>query len=128
MIGFGGKLGPDQPANHAFAVNFQEHNPEVDGMAGVLEVGTSRSDGMYMPYISGCVPEGTRSVEWRTADGGGGRVLGAVGKRGLATCLSACVHEGTCVLVFGALWVKNFGRYSPWPACLCARVHRGLAS
>lgn len=39
VIGFGGKLGPDQPANHAFAVNFQEQNPEVDGMAGVLQVG-----------------------------------------------------------------------------------------
>ena len=38
MIGFGGKLGPDQAANHAFAVNFQEQNPEVDGMAGVLQV------------------------------------------------------------------------------------------
>ncbi|CAM9335688.1 unnamed protein product, partial [Hapterophycus canaliculatus] len=39
VIGFGGKLGPDQPANHAFAVNFQEDNPEVEGMAGVLQVG-----------------------------------------------------------------------------------------
>lgn len=38
VIGFGGKLGPDQPANHAFAVNFQEKSPEVDGMAGVLQV------------------------------------------------------------------------------------------
>ena len=41
MIGFGGKLGPDQAANHAFAVNFQEQNPEVDGMAGVLQVRAS---------------------------------------------------------------------------------------
>lgn len=40
VIGFGGKLGPDQPASHAFAVNFQEDSPEVDGMAGVLQVGT----------------------------------------------------------------------------------------
>lgn len=38
VIGFGGKLGPDQPANHAFAVNFQEDRPEVEGMAGVLQV------------------------------------------------------------------------------------------
>lgn len=38
VIGFGGKLGPDQPANHAFAVNFNEQNNEVDGMAGVLQV------------------------------------------------------------------------------------------
>lgn len=39
VIGFGGKLGPEQPANHAFAVNFQEDRPEVEGMAGVLQVG-----------------------------------------------------------------------------------------
>lgn len=39
VIGFGGKLGPDQPANHSFAVNFQEDNPEVEGMTGVLQVG-----------------------------------------------------------------------------------------
>lgn len=37
VFGFGGKLGPDQPANHAFAVNFLEDRPEVEGMAGVLE-------------------------------------------------------------------------------------------
>ncbi|CAM9714165.1 unnamed protein product [Ectocarpus sp. 12 AP-2014] len=37
VIGFGGKLGPDLPANHAFAVNFQEEAPEVEGMAGVLQ-------------------------------------------------------------------------------------------
>lgn len=38
VIGFGGKLGPNQPANHAFAVNFNEEHPEVEGMTGVLEV------------------------------------------------------------------------------------------
>lgn len=41
VFGFGGKLGPDQPANHAFAVNFREDSPEVQGMAGVMEVGRS---------------------------------------------------------------------------------------
>ena len=45
MIGFGGKLGPDQAANHAFAVNFQEESPEVDGMAGVLQVRASKRVG-----------------------------------------------------------------------------------
>lgn len=74
VIGFGGKVGPDQPANHAFAVNFQEHSPEVDGMAGVLEVGKSRFGGAHMPYKRfGGVPNGTRSVGGRTADVGGGR-------------------------------------------------------
>lgn len=38
VIGFGGKLGPNQSANHAFAVNFNEDHPEVEGMTGVLEV------------------------------------------------------------------------------------------
>ncbi|CAN0430832.1 unnamed protein product, partial [Laminaria digitata] len=37
VIGFGGKLGPNQPANHSFAVNFNEEHPEVEGMTGVLE-------------------------------------------------------------------------------------------
>lgn len=38
VIGFGGKLGPDQSANHSFAVNFREDRPEVEGMTGVLQV------------------------------------------------------------------------------------------
>lgn len=40
VFGFGGKLGPDQPANHCFPVNFDENRPEVQGMDGVLQVQT----------------------------------------------------------------------------------------
>lgn len=40
VFGFGGKLGPDQPANHCFPVNFDENHPEVQGMDGVLQVTT----------------------------------------------------------------------------------------
>lgn len=38
VFGFGGKLGPDMPANHCFAVTFDENCPQVTGMAGVLQV------------------------------------------------------------------------------------------
>lgn len=37
-FGFGGKLGPNQPANHCFPVNFMEDRPELEGMDGVLQV------------------------------------------------------------------------------------------
>lgn len=56
MIGFGGKLGPDLPANHAFAVNFQEDSPEVDGMAGVLQVGSSVRGGEGGRTFVFCMP------------------------------------------------------------------------
>lgn len=36
-FGFGGKLSPDQPANHCFPINFDEDQPELQGMDGVLQ-------------------------------------------------------------------------------------------
>jgi copine 5/8/9 len=36
LYGFGGKPYPGQPANHCFALNFNESNPNVEGVYGIL--------------------------------------------------------------------------------------------